>query len=243
MKLLNNLAGLRIISGAIFSVRKYINPISEAKYNGDVAGEKELIVTAAKAWSNKVLKALDIEINVINPENFPQDGPVVYVANHQSYADIFTFLHAVPHQVGFIAKSELNKIPGFNQWIERIRSVFIKRDDVRSSLNTINEGAELVKKGFSLVIFPEGTRSGHHEMAHFKPGALKLATKAQAVVIPVTLEGGYRTFEEKGEIVKGAHIDMVVHEPIDTSILSRQELAELSNRVENTIREGLKMFE
>lgn len=239
MKFFKNLDGIRIVSTSILAEAKYIKPITQAAEKGDISLEKELIVKATKEWTNKVLKAMKMEINVINGELLPQDGPVLYIANHQSYADIFILIHAIPHQIGFIAKSDLKKIPLFRGWVERIRSVYIDRKDIRSSLKSINTGAELLKQGFSLVIFPEGTRSQKREMAHFKPGALKLATKANARIIPVTLDGGYKTFEEKGEITKGVHIDMMVHPHIDTADLTREELASLTNRVEDIIRKGL----
>ena len=76
-------------------------------------------------------------------------------------------------------------------------------------------------------------------MAHFKPGALKLATKAKAVVVPVTIRETYKLFEEKGVIQKNKKIDFVVHKPIDTSTLDRKELASLGETVENIVASGL----
>lgn len=239
MRFFKNIDGIRIISTSILSEVKYIKQIAKAVESEDIQLEKELIIKATKDWTRKVVKSMKMDINVINKELLPEDGPVLYVANHQSYADIFIFIHAIPHQIGFIAKSDLKKIPFFKGWVERIRSVYIDRKDIKSSLKSINTGSELLKKGYSLVIFPEGTRSHSREMAHFKPGALKLATKANARIIPVTLDGGYKTFEEKKEITKGVHIDMLIHPFIDTADLTRNELAELPNRVEKIIRDGL----
>ena len=111
---------------------------------------------------------------------------------------------------------------------------------VYASLQTINDGAELLKQGFSLVIFPEGTRSHCAEMGEFKAGSLKLATKAKVPIVPVTISGTYHFFEETGAITWGVHVDVIIHEPIDTANLSRAELAELPEKVEGTIRNGLE---
>ena len=156
---------------------------------------------------------------------------------------ILSFLYNIKnHQVAFIAKDSLGKIPIFGKWVLRIRGIYIHRGDARASLKTINEGVDYLKQGFSLVIFPEGTRSQSSELGEFKPGSFKLATKSRVPVVPVTLNGGYHTFEERGAVTKGCHIDFMVHEPILTKDMSRQELAELPHRVEEIIRGGLEIL-
>ena len=77
-------------------------------------------------------------------------------------------------------------------------------------------------------------------MAVFKPGSFKLATKARVPIVPVSINGGYKTFEEHGVMTKGAHIDFMVHPVIETAGLSRQELADLPEKVEAIVRGGLE---
>ena len=239
MKILGNIGLFSFVAASFFGLGDYKRRIDKAAKDGNKEEERKAIYEAEKYWSNKIKDYLNLEINVINPENLPKDGPAVYVANHQSYADVIPFLAVAKHQVGFIAKDSLEKFPVFADWVLRIRSLFIKRGDARTSLGTINEGANMIKEGYSLVIFPEGTRSHSSKMADFKPGALKLATKAKAVIVPVTLRDTYKLFEETGIVKKNRKIDFVVHEPIDTSKLDRKELAELGERVENIVRSGL----
>lgn len=239
MKILGNIGLFSFVAASFFGLGDYKRRIDKAAKDGNKEEERKAIYEAEKYWSNKIKDYLNLEINVINPENLPKDGPAVYVANHQSYGDVIPFLAVAKHQVGFIAKDSLEKFPVFADWVLRIRSLFIKRGDARTSLGTINEGANMIKDGYSLVIFPEGTRSHSREMADFKPGALKLATKAKAVIVPVTLRDTYKLFEETGTVKKNRKIDFVVHEPIDTSKLDRKELAELGERVESIVRSGL----
>ncbi|MBR6528537.1 MAG: 1-acyl-sn-glycerol-3-phosphate acyltransferase [Firmicutes bacterium] len=239
MKIFGNIGLFYTVGTSFLGLGKYQKRIDEAKAKGNKEEERQAIYEVSKFWSNKIVNWLGLEINVVNPENLPEEGPVVYVANHQSYGDVIPFLHVTKHQVGFIAKDSLERFPVFADWVLRIRSLFIKRGDARTSLGTINEGASLVKEGFSLVIFPEGTRSQSSQMADFKPGALKLATKAKAVVVPVTIKDSYKMFEETGVVKKGTKLDFIVHEPIDTSKLDRKELAELGERVEEIVRSGL----
>ena len=142
-------------------------------------------------------------------------------------------------QTGFIAKNEFSKVPLLGKWIRAIRGLFIKRGDVRESLKIINEGAELINKGFSLVIFPEGTRSQKREMADFKPGSFKLASKAKAPVVPIVIDGTYKVFEQKRKVSKGETVRVTILPAIDTASLDRKSLAALPNQIEEAIKERL----
>ena len=137
------------------------------------------------------------------------------------------------------AKEELGKLPFFGKWIARIRSVFIERDDPRASLNAIKKGIEYINDGFSLVIFPEGTRSRGPDPGPFMKGSTKLATKPGVPIIPISLNGSYRMFEEEGRI-RGAKISLMIHEPIETKGMSRDEEKHLSDRVEKIVTDGVR---
>lgn len=164
---------------------------------GDFEREREVILKASSLWGAMVFDMFNSKLNVTGLENVPDEGPVVFVGNHQGYADIIAYCAAFKKfQFGFVAKEELAKIPLYGPWIRRIRSVFIERDDPRASLEAINRGIEYIEQGFSLVIFPEGTRSKGPDPGEFRKGSLKLATKPKVPIIPVSLDGSYKFFEE-----------------------------------------------
>ena len=241
MKLIDNVAGFIAVANSVLSMEKYHKPIDEARQSGDLEKEKALILKASGEWADRVVNHFKADINVIHPENLPDHGPVVYICNHQSFADVLAFFYVIrKHQISFIAKDAFHKIPVFGGWIPRTRGIYIHRGDARASLKTINEGVEYLKQGFSLVIFPEGTRSRSSNMGEFKAGSFKLATKARVPIVPVTIDGGYKTFEEKGVITKGVHIDFLVHPVIETASMSRQELAMVHEKVEAIVRGGLE---
>ena len=243
MKLFNNIYGILTVIGGMNKLKENRIAIENAKASGDVKKEQEEILKACQIWSSHIVDEFKVDFTVIHPENLPQSGPVVFISNHQSYADILSFLYNVKnHQVAFIAKDGLSKIPIFGKWVTRIRGIYIHRGDARASLKTINEGVEYLKQGSSLVIFPEGTRSRSSAMAEFKHGSFKLATKARVPIVPITLNGGYHTYEETGKVTKGCHIDFMVHKPIETKDMSRSELAELPAVVEQIVRDGLAVL-
>ena len=236
---MNNILGLGYIAYTLFTIRRYKKLIERLKQEGRKEEQRQAIAEVCHIWSDKVAKHFKTNIKVINPENLPEEGPCVYVSNHQSYADILVLLNVIKHQTGFIAKEELASIPVFSKWILRIGSLFILRGDARESLKTISEGVDMIKDGYSLVIFPEGTRSRGGQMGEFKPGSLKLATKAKTVVVPLTINGSYKMYEEPGQITKNVTIEITVHKPVDTSQMDRKELAGLSEVLEETIKNAL----
>lgn len=243
MKLFANIPGLFKLVDCLKYLKPYKKGIEEARAAGDLVKEREEILKATSTWGAKVFDMFGSKLNIQGIENLPDEGPVVFVGNHQGYADIISYCAAFrKFQFGFIAKDELSKIPLYGEWIRRIRSVFIERDDARASLEAINTGIKYIEDGFSLVIFPEGTRSKGPVPGEFKKGSLKLATKPGVPIIPVSLNGSYKMFEENGYL-KAAEIDILVHPPIETKGLSRKEEKELNEIVEKIILDGVKKLQ
>ena len=179
-------------------------------------------------------------VNVIGAENIPE-GSCVFIGNHQANYDILTMLGYINKPIGFIAKKELEKLPGVNYWMKQIHCVFMDREDPRDSVKAIIEGVENLKKGYSMVIYPEGTRSKGPKMGEFKKGAMKLATKAGAPIVPVTINNTYEIFEaQKGKKVKATKVDIIISEPVYTKDLSKEQLNNLSEYVKEIIQNNLE---
>lgn len=169
MKIFANIPGVVKLITCLKYLRPHKKAIEDAKANGDFEKEREYILKATSKWGKMVMEMLGGKVNVKGLENLPDEGPVVFVGNHQGYADIFSYCAAfTKFQFAFVAKDDLAKIPLYGDWIRRIRSVFIERDDARASLQAINRGIEYIEQGFSLVIFPEGTRSKCSTPGKFK---------------------------------------------------------------------------
>lgn len=241
MKIFANIPNGVKLFRSVSVFNKRIPEIKAARLTGDSELEREKIYQATDIWVNNVIKIFDMTINITGQENIPMDKPCVFMPNHQGYGDIpVMFKVAEGKQIGFVAKDFLQKLPYFGKWIYHIRGVFLKRGNPREALKSISEGVAYLKEGFSLVIFPEGTRSHGPGMRHFKAGSFKLATRAKATIIPVTINGTYHLFEEREIITKGATIDVVVHEAIDTSELDRHAIVKLPETVENIVRTQLE---
>ena len=223
---------------SLLQLRPYRRNIDKYRKEGKLEEERDEILKAGIFWGNSALKRFKVNVQKEGLENVP-DGPVLFVSNHQSYVDIVVILATISmKQVGFVAKENLRTIPVFGRWIERIRSVFLQREDTRAAIEVFRTGEQYIKDGFSLVVFPEGTRSRCEEMAEFKKGSLRLATKTKVPIVPITLSNDWRVFEETG-VLKPADVRFYVHPAIETVNLTKAEIAELSDKVEDIIRSKL----
>ena len=140
-------------------------------------------------------------ITIEGKENIP-DEAVLFVTNHRSYFDILLLHTTSGKRPGFVAKAEMDKFLLLNWWMRNINCLFLGRQDMRSGVQMIKDGAELIKKGHSMVICPEGTRNQQHEMLPFKEGSLKMADKADCPVVPVAIIDS----DQMLEIRPGFHI-------------------------------------
>ena len=181
---------------------------------------------------------------VIGEKNIP-DEPCLFVSNHRSNFDILLIHTSTRHDLGFISKKEMNKIPFLNVQMRNIGCIFLDRDDIKAGLQMINDAADNIKKGVSMCVFPEGHRSKkpNMEMGEFKAGALKIAEKAGCPIVPVAVIDSDSLMERTGKfkIVSGK-AKVIFGEPIYVSQLERQEKRKLAERVENEIKRMIEEY-
>jgi 1-acyl-sn-glycerol-3-phosphate acyltransferase len=190
----------------------------------------KLVHQVPKKWAKTLVQISGSNVKVIGEENIPL-GPVVFISNHEGNFDIPVLLGYIQKPFGFISKLEVKKIPGVAQWMEAMSCIFIDRKDRRQSIKAIREGIETLKKGHSLVIFPEGTRSKGGPVAPFKNGSFRLAIDAKVPIVPITIIGTSRAMETNHNFIKPAEIKIVISKPIHYDEYSNKDPKELVNEV------------
>lgn len=209
---------------------------------GDLEGRRNYIHKISFNWAKLVMKVAGAKVNIIGLENLPKDETVLFVSNHQSNFDIPLLLSCIDIPKGFIAKKELESWPFISTWMKYINCIFMDRDNLRKSAESIVDGIKLLKSGYSMIIFPEGTRSKGKPVNEFKGGSFKLATKSKCLIVPLTINGTYKLLESNNNMIKGADIELVIHQQIDTSKLTKEELEALPETVHSIISSKYKNY-
>ncbi|PIN18518.1 1-acyl-sn-glycerol-3-phosphate acyltransferase [Handroanthus impetiginosus] len=142
----------------------------------------------AKLWASLTVAPF-IKIEYEGLENLPSiDTPAVYVSNHQSFLDIYTLL-TLGRSFKFISKTSVFLYPIIGWAMFLLGVIPLKRMDNKSQLDCLKQCISLIKKGASVLFFPEGTRSKDGKLGPFKKGAFSVASKTGAPVVPITLIG------------------------------------------------------
>lgn len=176
---------------------------------------------------------------VLGEENIPVDRAALFIANHRSLLDIVLAGMLIPVPVGFISKIELEKVPFLRLLMRDINCLFLDREDNRQGLKVILAAIELVKGGQSMFIFPEGTRSKEEgKFLPFHAGSFKIATKAKAPVVPVSIVGTGDILDDHFPKIRPARVVIEFGKPIETASLGREEIKELPDRVRDIIIEA-----
>lgn len=185
--------------------------------------------------SNTTLLFLGVKVHVDGRENLPKETNVCYMANHQSLLDILAFAGPAKLWASIFAKAELKKVPIVNLWCYALGCVFIDRSNPRDAIKAILDGVEKLKQGKPMLIFPEGTRSKVEAIGEMKNGSLKLATRSQAFIVPITIHGLRPGFEDIKNL-KRVHAQFSIGKPIPTASLSKEEIATLHERVYGEVK-------
>ncbi|MDR1420356.1 MAG: 1-acyl-sn-glycerol-3-phosphate acyltransferase [Treponema sp.] len=198
-----------------------------------------LMYAVARGWARFIIACSGCDVTVLGRENIPPRGGVCFVSNHGSIFDIVLHLAYAGRPIGFIAKKELAYIPLLNMWIYLLGGLFVDRKNIRRAVRTINKGVALIKAGGAMIVFPEGHRSRGQGLLPFHPGSLKLATQAEAPVVPVALAGSYDVFERRHRLNPGP-VKVVFGSVIPTAGLSPDEKKQvLAGRIRAVIAEAL----
>lgn len=200
--------------------------------------EEKYVDKVARNWANSVVNTIGIKVEVLGVENMPIEN-CLFVSNHQSNLDIPVLLSTLDKPLGFIAKKEMTKLPIASYWMRQMKCIFMDRENIRESIKSINQGSEYLKEGYSLVIFPEGTRSKCGRIGEFKKGSTKLGIKANVPIVPVTINGTYKCLEGNNNKFYGDDVKIVIHKPIYVQDLNKEKQVNLAENIKNIIEEGM----
>jgi 1-acyl-sn-glycerol-3-phosphate acyltransferase len=196
------------------------------------------------------LKLLGVKVDVKNYENLSKsDKNCLIISNHLSYVDIFMISSLIPSI--FIANSELKEEFLLGKVTRFSGGVFVERRNRTNLLEEIEKISNLLKEGFNVVLFPEGTTSNGERVLPFKTSFLDSAIRSNVDILLVCIKyrkindedvnpknrdlvfyhGGMKFFEHFFKLLslKSVNVELTFIERIAAnSYLSRKELAKLA---------------
>lgn len=188
-------------------------------------------------WSVWLIKVLRIKLEVKGMENIPENTRFLLVGNHRSnYDPIITWVVFKKYDIAYITKPNNFKVPWFGKFIRKCCFLGIDRNNAKSSMKTLNKAAKLMLNDtVSIGVYPEGTRSKKAEMGEFHNGVFKIAQKADAPIVIVSIQGTENIF--KNIPFRGTKVKLHILETISKENVSVMPTEEIGNIVKNRLND------
>lgn len=171
----------------------------------------------AKSWAKVMQWLTPMPVKVVGCENIADGQSYVIVANHQSAYDIIMVYGSLPIDFRWVMKKELRNVPVMGFACEKCGHIFLDRTSARGAWRSIEKAKEILKDGTSVVIFPEGHRSGCREMNAFKHGAFKMAFELELPILPVSIKDTYKVMSSGLASLQPGRATLTIHKPVDVS--------------------------
>ncbi len=175
-------------------------------------------------------------------ENLDRDKSYVIVMNHSSMLDI-PILYMLPLNFRWVSKREVFSIPIFGQFLRLHGDITIERGRGAAAMEQVmRQGCEWIRRGASVAIFPEGTRSKTGEIGRFKAGAFNLAGEAGVEILPVVIDGTRNMINAKGMFNWRSDLTLKVLPPVACLSSDHAETRQLMDRVRVDMSEALEQM-
>ena len=201
--------------------------------------------------AKKALSIVNINLNILGKEKLPKE-PVLFVMNHSSMLDSFIIISSIDRPTGVVIADVpvWRNMPIISHWTKLIKCVYVNRENNREGIKSINEAANNIIGGHSMAIFPEGdltwTKDPNALISDFKPGALKIAYKANCPIVPLVIKNSKETYNGYQPIGKIKSMDVEVEflDPIYDHIENKKlKSADLSDKIKNKMIRKIEEFQ
>lgn len=168
-------------------------------------------------WSRVALALMGIRLEVSGRSHLPRGKPSILVINHESALDIPVAVAATRIPVRFMAKKELFRFPFFGWVLKWGGHIPIDRRNRQKAIRAVdNLSGKLLRRSFSIIVSPEGTRSSSGRILPFKKGAFRLAHSHKLPLVPVILMGSRYCIPNKSFRIYPGVVKVVIEKPVYT---------------------------
>jgi 1-acyl-sn-glycerol-3-phosphate acyltransferase len=205
-----------------------------------VLGTSGPIIWAGKNAIRIAPKILGIRLDVSGTDVVERDKSFIFMSNHLSFLDGPLLYFVTPQPIRVILKKEIFRIPVIGLGMKQVGFVPVDRKGIRGGKKSIDQAARLMReKGYSFLIFPEGTRSRSGKLQDFRRGGFFLAQTSQSDIVPISIEGTFELMPKGSFFVKKGTIKVSFHPPVSVQGNRKEDLPALIQEVREMIRSGL----
>lgn len=154
----------------------------------------------ARVCRRLVYIMINVKKKIINPQQEKFETPAIIIANHQSSLDILPLIMLHPKLIMFTNNRIWNS-PLFGKVIRM--ADYFPAEKIETDISLVEDR---IKNGYSVIIFPEGTRAEDGMIKRFHKGAFLLAEKLQVDILPVMIHGTDYTLTKQDQLLKDGQL-------------------------------------
>lgn len=196
----------------------------------------------AALWSKLICQLNGIKVEITGIENILSDRPQIFIANHQSYYDVFALSGYLGVQLRWVSKAVLFRIPFMGWAMSAAGYISVERNNRRQSYQAFLSTLEAIKAGSSVVVFPEGTRSEKGTIGIFKKGSQLLAQRAKVPIVPITIIGTRDIIRKGSMLIRPKAVRIIISPCITLEEDDAKKGDEILQEIRNIICANFKDF-
>lgn len=202
-------------------------------------GIREPLLSVGKWAMGVSRRILGLKVEVEGLENVDPAKSYVFMANHVSFLDGPLLFYVIPQRVRVILKKSIFRIPVVGPGMRLVGFIPVDRKRASGGKRSIDEAARLMReRGYSFLIFPEGTRSRDGRLQPFKRGGFFLAIAAKAPIIPITIKGTFELMPKGRIFPRQGNIKVIFHRPVEVAGKTADDIPALIDEVFGAIEIG-----
>jgi putative phosphoserine phosphatase / 1-acylglycerol-3-phosphate O-acyltransferase len=177
-------------------------------------------------FSQLLLTASGVHLNVIGAENLTAERPAVFIFNHRNQADPVIAGALIRDNWVAVGKKELESDPIMGTLGKLLDSVFIDRDNAAAAVESLHQVEERARQGLSIMVAPEGTRVDTTSVGPFKKGPFRMAMAVGIPIVPIVIRNAEIIAARNSTTMNPGTVDVAVFPPISVSDWTLDTLAD-----------------
>lgn len=185
---------------------------------------QDVNVRAARAFA-QVLKLTLSDVSVTYADAFDPAQPSLFCQNHVSLLDAHVASHAIPQPFVGLMLAWHFKVPGYGWMMKATEGIPVHPASIKATRALRKEFRDRAKRGFSVLVFPEGHRTIDGSMRPFQRGVFSMARAAKMPAVPIAVRGLYEVQRKGSPLITPGSVEVFVGPQLEITGLSDKKLA------------------